>query len=155
TITVDSASIIATNDIMVSLNGVLGDPQIGNILTNDLLNGATINRPEVVLSLISGATSIGGAVPVLDLNTGLISVLPGTPNGNYYIEYQLCERLNPKNCDKAIVQIKVASLLGNSAIQAVDDLVLNINGYVGTNAVVNVLTNDKLSTIQADLTNVN
>lgn len=153
-IIVRSPKIIAENDIVVSFNGFLGDPNIGNVLTNDLLNGASINRPQVVLSLISGATSIGGAVPVLDLTTGLISVLPGTPNGTYFIEYGLCESLNPNNCDNAIVKIEIASLLGSSSINAVEDEVKNINGYTGVTAVLNVLANDTSSSLPANFTNV-
>nr|MBS9767168.1 gliding motility-associated C-terminal domain-containing protein [Flavobacteriaceae bacterium] len=36
-----------------------------------------------------------------------ITVLPGTPIGEYEMEYTICEKANPSNCDTTTVVVKV------------------------------------------------
>ena len=67
--------------------------------------------------------------------------LPGTPAGPYTLTYQICEVLNPSNCDTAIVTVPV----GATAIVANDDAGTSVNGYTGGTAFTNVLTNDTLN----------
>ncbi|MBC8644222.1 hypothetical protein H9W95_09730 [Flavobacterium lindanitolerans] len=56
--------------------------------------------------------------------------------------YQLCEILNPTNCDSATVTIVVTA----APIVAVNDTnATPVNGYVGGNAIPNVLANDTLN----------
>lgn len=150
-ITVDTPIIDATNDSVSNVNGVLGQANVLDALANDTLNGVAAQLSEIKIKVIAPAVPQGGNVPVLSTTSGRVSVPAGTPAGTYTIVYQICEKRNPSNCDTATIKVGV----GASTIIAVNDQALNINGYVGDNAVVNVLTNDKLSTIQADLTNVN
>ena len=67
-------------------------------------------------------------------------VAPGTPAGNYELVYQICEVLNPTNCDEATVTVPVIAPI----ILAVDDNG-SANGYTGGTAVDNVLDNDLLN----------
>ena len=39
--------------------------------------------------------------------TGEVSVAPGTPAGTYTLVYEICEFLNPTNCDTAVVTMTV------------------------------------------------
>ncbi|MGL2987381.1 PKD domain-containing protein [Flavobacterium sp. RSSA_27] len=155
TITVLPTSIDAINDAFTSINGVIGEANIGNVFTNDVLNGGQLNPNQVVLNVIQPAQSNGGAVPILDTSNGSVNIVPGTPIGNYFIEYEICERLNPSNCDRAIVRIGVNSLQGPLSIRAVNDNVTNVNGYVGAQGILNVLANDINSNLPANLSNVN
>ncbi|MGL3002165.1 hypothetical protein, partial [Flavobacterium sp. RSSB_23] len=153
---VDAPVIDTVDDSVITFSGVLGEANILDAFANDTLNGVLINKSEIITRVITPATPIGGmAVPFLNIATGKVSILPGTPIGVYFIKYQNCERLNPTNCDEGIIKVVVRILLGATAITAVNDNAANVNGYIGEQKVINVLTNDKLSTIQADLTNVN
>ncbi|MDV7401666.1 hypothetical protein RZS08_60160, partial [Arthrospira platensis SPKY1] len=77
----------------------------------------------------------------LDPLTGIVSVDPGTPAGTYTIEYQLCEVLNPANCDDATVTVTVIA----PEIVANDDPFGPVNGYDGDPNAGNVLDNDLLN----------
>jgi large repetitive protein len=68
-----------------------------------LLNGDPVNPSEVTIAIVDDP--MDGVT--LDPLTGIVSVDPGTPEGTYTIEYQLCEVLNPTNCDNAIVTVTV------------------------------------------------
>jgi hypothetical protein len=52
-----------------------------------------------------------------------------TPAGNYSLVYQICEILNPTNCDTATVGVTVTT-----AIDAVADAGTPINGFTGGTA---------------------
>ena len=53
----------------------------------------------------------------LDPATGAVNVAPGTPAGTYTLVYEICEILNPANCDTAMATVTVGAAL----IDAVDD----------------------------------
>ncbi len=69
-------------------------------------------------------------------------VAPGTPAGTYSLVYQICEIVNPTNCDTATVTVPVAA----PVIDAVND---NSGPIVGVDAitpnVINIYTNDTLN----------
>uniref|UniRef100_UPI001CFAD73A hypothetical protein n=1 Tax=Luteimonas panaciterrae TaxID=363885 RepID=UPI001CFAD73A len=67
----------------------------------------------------------------------------------YTVVYQICEQLNPTNCDTANVTVTVSA----APIDAVDDSG-SANGASGGVAVPNVLTNDTLNGAPATLSNV-
>jgi len=110
------AAIIANDDNFVDVDGTTGNPNVGNVLNNngnDTLNGVNVSINQVNMTVTTPATSIGGApVPTLNTTTGQISVLVGTAAGTYTIVYQICEKLNPTNCDSAIVTVNVGEVLG-------------------------------------------
>ena len=117
TITVIAEAIDARDDKFIDIDGANGNPNAGNVLDNngngnDTLNGVNVTIDLVNLTITIPAVSIGGPVPVIDTTTGQVSIPAGTPAGTYTIVYQICEKLNPTNCDAATVIIEVASVLG-------------------------------------------
>ena len=70
-----------------------------------------------------------------------MTVAPGTPAGPYTVSYQVCEILNPANCDTADVIITVNA--GN--IVADEDAVSGVNGLTGAADVLDVLPGDTLN----------
>jgi uncharacterized repeat protein (TIGR01451 family) len=143
TVTVAPPAIVAEDDTYGPVNGYVGDPNVGNaLLENDLLNGVQVNLSEITATVLTPATPInGGPVPVLNTATGVVSVPAGTPAGAYTIDYQICEDLNPANCDPATITVTVAP----PAIVANDDTYGPVNGYTGDPNAGNVLTNDLLN----------
>jgi gliding motility-associated-like protein len=116
TVPVTAAVIDAVNDTILDIDGTIGNPNAGNVLSNDTLNGSNLTIAQVILTITEVATSIGGApVPVVS-PTGQISVPPGTAAGTYTIKYAICESSNQTNCDSAIVTIEVAVVLGCESI---------------------------------------
>ncbi|MCF6133484.1 beta strand repeat-containing protein, partial [Flavobacterium wongokense] len=162
TITVTAPTIIAQNDTIIGGNGAAGNPNAGNVLSNNGNGPDTLNNNNADISLVNitvttPATSIGGApVPVLSTTTGQISVPVGTPAGTYTIVYNLCEKLNPTNCDPATVTITVSA----ATIIAQDDTMSGGNGTTGNPNIGNVLSNngngpDTLNNIAVTITQVN
>ncbi len=94
----------------------------------------------------------------LDPATGTVSVNPQTPAGTYTIIYQLCEILNPTNCESATVTI----IVNPAPIDAVNDDFSGtiVNGNEGMANAGNVFTNDTLNGVavipsEVTLTTVN
>lgn len=80
---------------------------IGNVLTNDTLDGQPISPVDVTLSVV-------GTLPpevMFNLSTGEVDLAPASPAGAYSFIYQACERINPGNCDTALVTINVPEVL--------------------------------------------
>ncbi|KWV90939.1 DUF11 domain-containing protein [Erythrobacter sp. YT30] len=151
TVEVVAAVIEANPDTAPPTNGSDGGTGVINVLTNDTLNGDPADLSTVDISVTTPATPInGGPVPVLDPATGLVDVPPGTPAGDYVIEYQICEELNPTNCDTATITVPVIA----APIEANDDSVADIVGAPGEVDVLNVLTGDTLNGAPATTDNV-
>ncbi len=114
--------IVANDDVYGMINGTTGDPNVGNAYDNDSLNGAPVNIADITGTVLTPATpiNVGDPVPALDPATGVVSVPAGTPGGIYTIVYQICESLNPDNCDIAEVEIFIAipaiSIVKESAV---------------------------------------
>ena len=138
TVTVTAPVIDAVNDSFGPVNGATGNPSAGNAYTNDTLNGVAVNAADITGTVTSPATPInGGPVPVLDPATGVVSVPAGTPAGSYTIGYQICEVLNPTNCDTATITVTVTA----PVIDAVNDSFGPVNGGSGATTP-SVLDND-------------
>jgi hypothetical protein len=137
TVTVVAAPIIANNDNAGPVNGLVGETDVLNVFDNDLLNGSPVVPAEVTLTEVTPDPT--GS---LTLNPdGSVDVVPGTPAGTYTLTYQICENLNPTNCDQATASVTVDLAL----IVANDDNAGPINGLVGATNVLNVFTNDQLN----------
>lgn len=158
-IVVDAAPIIANDDVVDNVNSYDGAVNIINVYTNpagaDTFDGQIININLAGLlsaSVITPATPKipGASVPQLFVSSGRVTVPPGTPAGQYQIKYEICEDLNPGNCDDAIVVINVVA----PPIIANDDTALNINGYLGATDVLNAYDNDLLNGGALDLSTV-
>ncbi len=135
TVTVTSASIIANDDNGAAVNGYTGGTSFTNVLVNDELNGMAVNPAEVILTFVS-STHAGVTLSGAD-----VVVAAGTAAGTYTLTYQICEVLNPLNCDQAIVTVTVTS----ASIIANDDNGAAVNGYTGGTSFTNVLANDELN----------
>ncbi|SFC75501.1 DUF7507 domain-containing protein [Flavobacterium phragmitis] len=142
-ITVLAAGIIAKDDFVQNINGYGGADNVVNALANDLLNGAAVSFAQVNIAHIgttAPVTSTNGNVPVLNTITGTVDVPLLTQSGTYVIQYEICEKLNPANCSQASIYVVV----DRPQIEAEDDLITNIDGYLGAPEVLNAFTsNDK------------
>ncbi|WP_159018191.1 gliding motility-associated C-terminal domain-containing protein [Algibacter sp. L3A6] len=119
------------------VNGTNGGA-VGNVLGNDTLNGDPITSSEVNVTL----TSDGGLTGVTIGANGVVEVPAGTSAGTYTITYQICDVINPTNCDTATAILEV----GAGTIDAINDdfTALPINGSDG-GAPGNILLNDTLA----------
>ena len=144
TVVVNSAPLIATNDTGVPVIGVSGGTAVTNILVNDTLNGVAVTAPQVTTSLVS-STNTG-----VTLSGNSVVVAPGTPSGTYTLTYQICEVINPSNCDTAVVTVVVNS----TPIIANDNTGINITTTIGGTAFTDVLANDTLNGVAVIPANV-
>lgn len=156
--TLASAPIVANDDMVTGVDGFNGQPAAINVLLDngggpDTLGGTATNTGQVTISEVTPATPInGGPVPVLNPATGDVDVPAGTPAGSYQITYEICETLNPDNCDTATATIDVAA----PVIDAVDDTftAAPFDG-AGGDTTPSVFTNDTLDTFPFATTDVN
>jgi len=101
TVSVTAPAIVANDDVYI-IENCTSSGILGNILGNDSLNGNSILASAVNISLVSGQNSN----IQLD-NLGNINTLTGTIPGTYVLTYQICEKLNPENCDTATITITI------------------------------------------------
>ena len=142
TITVAAAPIVADDDSVTGIDGTAGAANALDIIPGDTLNGAQVALADVTLSVVTAATPIsGGPVPSLNVSTGIVSVPANTPAGTYNITYEICEDLNPSNCDQAIASVTVDA----PAIVADDDSVTGVDGVAGAADVLDVIDGDTLA----------
>ncbi|WP_264549478.1 gliding motility-associated C-terminal domain-containing protein [Flavobacterium sp. N2820] len=143
TVVVDAAPIVANNDAtpadLSTVNGYTGGVA-GDLTTNDTLNGVAVIDTEITITVVNN----GGLTGVAIATNGNISVPAGTPAGNYTVEYQICENLNPTNCDTAFATVVVdaAPIVANDDATPAD--LSTVNGYTGGVAG-DVTTNDTLN----------
>jgi uncharacterized repeat protein (TIGR01451 family) len=107
TVAVTSAPIDAVNDPALTVAAPGGST---NVLANDTLNGAPLTPAQVNLAI----TNAGGIAGLALAPDGTLTVPPNTPAGSYTVTYQICERLNPANCDTATVQVLVQGTISGS-----------------------------------------
>ena len=141
TVAVSAAPILAVDDDAsgTPVSGYTGGTAVNNVLSNDLLNGDPVLPSQIVLNVLNDPND-GVALNPL---TGEVTVDPQTPAGTYYIEYEICEVLNPANCDEALITVEVIM----APIEAKDDDAsgTSVNGYTGGTAIPDVLVNDLLN----------
>ncbi len=91
---------------------VAGSTSTGIVLDNDFetYNGPQATLSNVILSQISTSNTN------INLNTtdGHVTVAPGTPPGTYTLLYQICQQLDPINCDTATDTIIVPGVVTGS-----------------------------------------
>ena len=152
TVVVAAPPIDATDDNYGPIVGRVGDPNVGNALDNDTLNGNPASLSEVVITIDQAADPLnaGDPVPELDALTGIVSVPPGTPSAVYEIHYTICEILNPTNCDSAVIYVDVET----AEIEANDDSYGPVNGLTGDPNVGDALSNDTLNGTPVDIADV-
>ena len=116
-----------------------GSPTVGNVLTNEKLNGTP--NPSVRSVTISIMPPPPGAYePYLDPSTGDVIVPPHTPAGNYIVTYRVCTIDTPVACGVAQVTVVIpATPTSTVAPIAADDKVETARN---TPVTINVLAND-------------
>ena len=144
------APIAATNNSQTgTIFGNVGASNAYNVLGNDSLKGVVPTPSTVTLSVTTPASNPG---VTLDTATGLVSVAPGTPAGNYTIVYQICETGNPTNCASAQASIVVTAPV---PITAATDAPAPVTSSAGGTNIVNALTNDRLNGVAVVINDVN
>ncbi|WP_238934608.1 gliding motility-associated C-terminal domain-containing protein [Aurantibacter crassamenti] len=152
-ITVEPASIHSIDDAtpadLTSVNGFIGG-DAGDVTTNDTLNGVAVDDNEINITI----TDIDGLTGVTIAADGILSVPAETPAGSYDIVYQICEKLNPTNCDTAIatVVVEAASIVVND--DATPTELTAVNGFTGGDAG-DVTINDTLNGVAVDDNDIN
>ena len=149
----------AKNDSFTGKTPTNSTPQVvGNILTNDKLNGNPPTPGNVTITEETPASPItpGSKVPRLNTTTGDVEIPQGTPPGTYEITYKICNSLSDPNCVTAKITVNVT---GNTIVAQDDDYRTElINGETGNANVGNILTNpngqDTLDGAQATTSNV-
>ena len=116
-----------------------GTPLVGNVLTNEVLNG--VPNPSVNSVTISVLPPMPGVnEPFLNPSTGEVMVPPTAPAGTYTISYSVCAK-GTSECGTGTVTVIVpqtASPTGEAPI-AIDDVA---NTLRNTPVTVNVMAND-------------
>jgi uncharacterized repeat protein (TIGR01451 family)/gliding motility-associated-like protein len=107
TVTVVAPTIIANDDTGTEIDNYIGGVAVNNVTDNDLLNNEPFDLEEVILTLLVPAAVSGIN---LDIETGEVTVDAGTPVGTYQITYQICDVVNPGNCDNAVVTITITDV---------------------------------------------
>jgi hypothetical protein len=125
TIVVAVPEIEAVADVAGPIIGLTGGTT-ASLTLNDTLNG----DPVVIGTDPGNVTMTTGVLPegiTVDITTGIVTVAPNTPAGNYPISYTICELDNPTNCDTVIATILVSAPI----IDANEDNTPDINGTAG------------------------
>jgi len=114
-----------------------GTQLVGNVLTNEKLNG--VINPSVNSVTIS-ATTLSGTAPFIKLSTGEVMVPPHTPAGTYVIDYRVSVKGNANVYGTAsVVVIVPATPTSTVAPIAADDKVETARN---TPVTIDVLVND-------------
>ncbi|MBB1193366.1 hypothetical protein DNC80_06740, partial [Flavobacterium sp. SOK18b] len=105
TVNVVSATMVLTDDVYsvlsCSTTGI-----IGNILTNDTFNNSPLSADNINVTILTGQNS-----NILLDNLGNLSISNNIPTGQYDLTYQVCEKLNPLNCQTARITIVISDLV--------------------------------------------
>jgi hypothetical protein len=96
---IDTAPGVCTIDATDDSFGETG----GNVLTNDTFDGDPINPASVTLTL-TGDGGLNGAT--LDPD-GALNVPAAAAPGSYTLNYQVCQKSNPANCDTATITVSI------------------------------------------------
>ncbi len=135
-VTADMVNVIDAVEDSYSTDGNSGEIADSNVLSNDTLNGESVTLENVLLT--STATN------ELTINEdGSVSIMPGTTEGTYTIDYTICEIANVDNCDTATVTVEVGPGMVN-VIEAMDDGYTS-DGTGGPISGSDVLENDTLN----------
>ncbi|MEO9969600.1 MAG: hypothetical protein ABJG15_07180, partial [Hyphomonadaceae bacterium] len=113
TVVVEAPVIDAVDDDFTSTPIPAGGGTTPSVFSDDTLNGNPFDPADVNLTL----TADGGVTGAVINPDGTIDVPAGTPAGPYTFTYEICETLNPTNCDTAMVTIVVEAPM----IDAPDD----------------------------------
>jgi len=100
TVTIALPSLDAVDDAPAPIPGGLAAPDVVNVLSNDLYDGAPVAPERIVLAPVTTG-------PLSLQADGTVDVAAGTPGGTYTLVYALCDALTPSHCDTATVTVVV------------------------------------------------
>ncbi|MFD2201320.1 gliding motility-associated C-terminal domain-containing protein [Shivajiella indica] len=150
----DLETIVANDDNVNGVQGVIGENNLINIFDNDRINGLNLNLSQVdllvdgikVVEPVTFLNEANNSEPNIVLNpNGSVDVAPDTEDGTYVLVYSICSSTNPENCDSATVTI----IVENTTIVANDDNYGPFNGKEGM-TFGNVLENDSINGLLVD-----
>ena len=113
TIVVEGPVIDAQDDDFTSTPIPTSGGNTPTVFGDDTLNGAPVDPADITATL----TDDGGLTGAVLNPDGTITVPPGTPAGTFTLTYEICEVLDPTNCDTATATVVVEA----PVIDAVDD----------------------------------
>jgi len=119
-------------------------PSVFNIIDNDTLEGNPFPPPNIPGS--NTVIRVIDSTPVppeltFDPLTGIVGVVQNAPNGIYSFDYEICETSSFVNCDRATVQVTIAT----QTIEANDDSGTVNDTTAAMLDVFNVLDNDTIN----------
>lgn len=150
TVNAGKKEIIANDDIFGDFPVVYGGV-LGNILTNDLLDGKAVNWEDVNFEIVD----LDGVLGLILDEKGELSLIPGLNEAREYrLRYVLSEALNPTNTDDAIITFRLVSSDVDLSVTKTSNGVEIIEGdefeyeivvrNVGGTPATNVVVEDKL-----------
>ncbi|UPZ15228.1 gliding motility-associated C-terminal domain-containing protein [Flavobacterium humidisoli] len=113
-VTVTVISPIVANDDTFSNIGCNSFGLVGNLLSNDVKGRTPITIDLVNFTLIAQGNTTKTDPNITVDSSGNVNVSSLTVAGTYTYSYTICDKLNPENCDSAIVTIIV---IPNGAIE--------------------------------------
>ena len=146
TVFVPVAVVIAEDDENdgTPVNGSTGGIAIPNVYTNDTINGTPIIVNGPGTNVIVTTTSPIPTGILFNQNTGQVTVATGTPAGTYTFTYQICESLNPTNCEEATVTVTVNTI---NEIDIYSQMTPNGDG-LNDSFVIDGITNFPVNTVE-------
>jgi hypothetical protein len=109
TVTVIAASVVANADSGTVISGTASTP-IASVTANDSINGAAV---RLVTSPNATIAPMGTWPAALSLNTqsGAIKATSALAPGNYFVQYQLCDKATPQHCANATDEVTASALI--------------------------------------------
>lgn len=148
--------VVSTTQIITAVDDSFVFNSLGGI-TPSVLNNDTIDGVPVILIPPPGipttpntvfATAISVPAGLTFNPDGTISVSPNLPSGTYPVVYQICQVINPTNCDTAVATIIITNQLNIDMVGTYNDF--NNDGFVNVGDVINyqiTLTNNGTTTM--------
>ncbi|WP_417200036.1 T9SS type B sorting domain-containing protein [Bizionia sp.] len=118
------AQLIAIDDVVTGRadNPTLATATGDRMFLNDYFNGTALNFGTRNNFTFTEVTPDPTGFTTFDGTQQFVQIAPNTPQGIYYITYQICENANPTNCDTAEIEIRVfpATLSSGSGSSEID-----------------------------------
>jgi uncharacterized repeat protein (TIGR01451 family) len=128
-----ATTIAANADNFGPVSGATGSNNVGNVLSNDRIDGAVASPANVTL------TATNTAALSIDAQ-GVLHLAAGTVAGTYTIQYTICDTNDGSRCAIATAGVTVAA----AAIATTADVFGPLDGTAGGSNLGNVLANDRL-----------
>ncbi|MCX7548289.1 T9SS type B sorting domain-containing protein [Xanthomarina sp. F1114] len=128
------AQMLAIDDVVVgrSDNPGLSSAYGDRVLQNDYLNGTPIVPATYANYTITTVVPDGvGNIVLNPVAGGFLQIPPNTPQGIYYITYEVYENANPSNRDTAEIEIRVFPATFNNGASVIELSSDSPNGYAG------------------------